>query len=224
MSKKKLNMDEMHIHGLRLIVESEDDCYNAMKIVLQLWSQVPGKVKDYICHPKINGYDCLHTVVVGEGTVPLEIHIRTKEMHLQAEFGFGDCKLVSFVLHMVEWARWFVSWQCETTSKDNASSKKAPCTFPSPCDDNVFVPPNSMVRLMDLLARGKLRRGSRHGLPWKQPSRPKLNDEAVNDARCRLKMGDVVEPTPTIPIQRTYNKGSTSVVSNTVAATAGWRV
>lgn len=49
-------MDEVHdIHGLRLIVENEDDCYLALGIVHQLWSQVPGKFKDYIIYPKCNG-------------------------------------------------------------------------------------------------------------------------------------------------------------------------
>ena len=58
MYRKKLNMDEIHdIHGLRLIVENEEDCYKAMEVVHKLWSEVPGKFKDYITHPKFNGYD-----------------------------------------------------------------------------------------------------------------------------------------------------------------------
>ncbi|XP_059638547.1 probable GTP diphosphokinase RSH3, chloroplastic [Cornus florida] len=149
MLKKKLTMDEIHdIHGLRLIVENEEDCYKALGAVHQLWSEVPGKFKDYINHPKFNGYQSLHTVVMAEGMVPLEVQIRTKEMHLQAEFGFaahwrykeGDCKHSSFVLQMVEWARWVVTWQCETMSKDHlsigrADSIKPPCKFPSHSED-----------------------------------------------------------------------------------------
>lgn len=152
MLKKNLSVDEIHdIHGLRLIVESEADCYKALSVVHQLWSVVPGKLKDYINHPKCNGYQSLHTVVVGEGMVPLEVQIRTKEMHLQAEFGFaahwrykeGDCKHSSFVLQMVEWARWVVTWQCEAMSKDGSAvgysnSVKPPCTFPSHSDDCPF--------------------------------------------------------------------------------------
>lgn len=50
-------MDEIHdIHGLRLIVENEEDCYKALGIVHEMWSEVPGKLKDYITHPKFNGY------------------------------------------------------------------------------------------------------------------------------------------------------------------------
>ncbi|XWS16158.1 hypothetical protein CRYUN_Cryun34aG0061400 [Craigia yunnanensis] len=152
MLKKKLTMDEIHdIHGLRVIVENEEDCYEALGVVNQLWSEVPGKLKDYITHPKFNGYQSLHTVVIGEGTVPVEVQIRTKEMHLQAEFGFaahwrykeGDCKHSSFVLQMVEWARWVVTWHCETMSKDQSSigdtdSVKPPCTFPTHSDECPF--------------------------------------------------------------------------------------
>lgn len=50
-------MDEIHdIHGLRLIVETEKDCYKALGVVQQLWDEVPGRFKDYIVHPKCNGY------------------------------------------------------------------------------------------------------------------------------------------------------------------------
>lgn len=50
-------MDEIHdIYGLRLIVENEEDCYQALRVVHQLWAEVPGKMKDYITRPKFNGY------------------------------------------------------------------------------------------------------------------------------------------------------------------------
>ncbi|KAF6162432.1 hypothetical protein GIB67_017320 [Kingdonia uniflora] len=155
MIKKKLNVDQIHdIHGLRLIVDNEVDCYTALKIVHQLWPEVPGKLKDYITHPKFNGYQSLHTVVMGDDNAPFEVQIRTKEMHLQAEFGFaahwrykeGDCKYSSFVLQMVEWARWVVTWQCETMGLDECSSYgngcsdsiKPPCPFPWHLDDCAY--------------------------------------------------------------------------------------
>ncbi|KAF5807916.1 putative GTP diphosphokinase [Helianthus annuus] len=149
MLKKNLSMDEIHdIHGLRLIVENEEDCYKALQIVHRLWPEVPGKFKDYIKKPKCNGYQSLHTVVMGEGSVPLEVQIRTLSMHSQAEFGFaahwrykeGDCKHPSFVLQMVEWARWVVTWQCENMGQDKScmgynEAVKPPCTFPFHSED-----------------------------------------------------------------------------------------
>ncbi|GKD14577.1 probable GTP diphosphokinase RSH2, chloroplastic, partial [Tanacetum coccineum] len=138
-----LAMDEIHdIHGLRLIVENEEDCYKALQLVHKLWSEVPGKFKDYIKHPKCNGYQSLHIVVMGDISVPVEVQIRTKSMHSQAEFGFAAhwrykesaCKHSSFVLQMVEWARWVVTWQCENIGEykacvDYNEAIKPPCTF-----------------------------------------------------------------------------------------------
>lgn len=149
MIKKNLTMDDVHdIHGLRLVVETEEDCYRALDIVHKLWPRVTGRFKDYICHPKLNGYRSLHTVIMCEGVHPFEIQIRTKEMHLQAEYGFaahwrykeGGCRH-SFVLQMVEWARWVLTWQCETLSKERPSSLSSsvgirpPCPFPLHSED-----------------------------------------------------------------------------------------
>lgn len=150
MIKKNLTVDEIHdIHGLRLIVDKNEDCYRALDIVHKLWPEVLGRLKDYIVNPKFNGYQSLHTVVVGEDMLPLEVQIRTKEMHLQAEFGFaahwrykeGDCKHSSFLLHMVEWARWVVTWQCEAMSNNRSSPfcesdlVEPKCPFPSHLDE-----------------------------------------------------------------------------------------
>lgn len=144
MLKKNLTMDEVHdIHGLRLVVDKEEDCYQALEVVHKLWPQVTGRFKDYISRPKLNGYRSLHTVVLSEGVHPFEVQIRTKEMHLQAEYGFaahwrykeGSCRH-SFVLQMVEWARWVLTWQCEAMNKEHSSCQvnsdaiRPPCPFP----------------------------------------------------------------------------------------------
>ncbi|XP_074577117.1 putative GTP diphosphokinase RSH2, chloroplastic isoform X2 [Curcuma longa] len=98
----------------------------------------------YSIYSKMLKYRSLHTVVLSHESLPLEVQIRTKEMHLQAEFGIaahwrykeGDCQHSSFVLQMVEWARWVVSWQCETlnmshsSSSGDADSVRPPCPFP----------------------------------------------------------------------------------------------
>ncbi|KAJ4917956.1 hypothetical protein Rs2_03506 [Raphanus sativus] len=246
MLKKKLTMDEVHdIHGLRLIVDNERDCYKALGVVHKLWSEVPGKLKDYIAHSKFNGYKSLHTVVMGDGSIPLEVQIRTKEMHLQAEFGFaahwrykegGDCKHSSFVVQMVEWARWVVTWHCETMSKDICSSQPL-CSFPSHAEDcpfsykpngnqegpvYVIVIENDKMTVQEFPASSTVsdllsREGPGSSRWSKEELRPRLNKVPVSDLKCKLKMGDVAEVTPAIPdeslteyreeIQRMYDRG-----------------
>ncbi|KAF8695054.1 hypothetical protein HU200_037661 [Digitaria exilis] len=141
MLKKNLTMEEIHdIHGLRLVVEKEEDCYQALTVVHKLWRPVTGRFKDYISRPKLNGYRSLHTVVMSDGIHPFEVQIRTKEMHMQAEYGFaahwrykeGTCRH-SFVLQMVEWARWVLTWQCEAMSKEQPSSLGTSDTVTPPC-------------------------------------------------------------------------------------------
>ncbi|KAK2353288.1 RELA/SPOT protein [Trifolium repens] len=267
MLKKKLTIDDIHdIYGLRLIVEKEEDCYKALNAVHQLWSEVPGKLKDYISFPKFNGYQSLHTVVMGEGKVPLEVQVRTKDMHLQAEFGFAahwrykedHCQHSSYVLQMVEWARWVVTWQCEAMSKDSTSvgyvdSIKPPCKFPSHADNcpysykpdcgqdgpvfvimiendkmsvQEFCANSTVLDLLERVGRSSCRLTT-YRFPLKEELRPRLNHKPVSDPNCKLKMGDVIELTPTIPdkylteyreeIQRMYDRGLTVSSMGTTA-------
>ncbi|SCC94045.1 (P)ppGpp synthetase I, SpoT/RelA [Thiomonas sp. X19] len=90
MQGKSLGIDEvMDLLALRIIVPSVDACYAALSTVHSLWTPVDTEYDDYIAKPKPNGYQSLHTVVHGPGNAPIEIQIRTQEMHDHAEQGFA---------------------------------------------------------------------------------------------------------------------------------------
>ncbi len=88
MEEKKMGFSRLSdIHGFRLIVSSDADCYGALGAVHRRWRAVPGRFKDYISQPKSNGYRSLHTTVSGRDAKRVEIQIRTQEMHEVAEAG-----------------------------------------------------------------------------------------------------------------------------------------
>lgn len=85
--QKKSLSNVLDIYGFRVIVQTLPECYMAMGIIHQLYRPVPGKFKDYIAIPKINGYQSLHTTLVGPFGTPIEFQFRTHDMHQVAEEG-----------------------------------------------------------------------------------------------------------------------------------------
>ncbi len=89
--KKRVSLEQVtDIIGFRVILKNIDDCYKTLGIFHKKWNCIPGKFKDYISSPKINGYESIHTSVIGSNKKPIEIQIRTSQMHEFAERGIAS--------------------------------------------------------------------------------------------------------------------------------------
>jgi guanosine-3',5'-bis(diphosphate) 3'-pyrophosphohydrolase len=111
--------------GIRILVDSERDCYGTLGVIHANWQPVPGRFKDYIAMPKFNMYQSLHTTVIGPGGKPVEMQIRTQAMHRTAEYGiaahwkYKETKGMttaepSAVSDEMGWLRQLLDWQRET--------------------------------------------------------------------------------------------------------------
>ncbi len=106
--------DIFDLVGIRVLVDAVKDCYAALGSIHATWTPVQGRFKDYIAHPKFNLYQSLHTTVVGPGGKPLEVQIRTREMHSRAEVGVAahwGYKEPSSDADAMVWLNRIVDWQ-----------------------------------------------------------------------------------------------------------------
>ncbi|CEO28027.1 RelA/SpoT family protein [Paraclostridium sordellii] len=143
MKNKHKDFEEIYdLMAVRIIVNSVKDCYAVLGMVHTLWKPIPGRFKDYIAMPKPNMYQSLHTIVVGPDGEPVEIQIRTKEMHNIAEYGIaahwkykeGKTNVKENKLEeKLQWLRQMMEWEKDL---------KDPQEFMDALKDDVF---NSQV-------------------------------------------------------------------------------
>ncbi|GAA1338380.1 RelA/SpoT family protein [Arthrobacter roseus] len=122
------DFDDIHdLMGVRVLVDSVRDCYAVLGTLHARWNPLPGRFKDYIAMPKFNMYQSLHTTVIGPSGKPVEIQIRTHDMHRRAEYGVaahwkyksnGTKQADAPENGEMSWLRSLVDWQQETSDPD----------------------------------------------------------------------------------------------------------
>jgi guanosine-3',5'-bis(diphosphate) 3'-pyrophosphohydrolase len=147
MTKKGREFNEIYdLTAMRVIVERDGDegtrdCYGALGLIHSLWKPMPGRFKDYVAMPKLNGYRALHTTVIGPEGRPLEIQVRTREMHETAELGVaahwrfdkGGRKVADD--EWLAWVKQLMDWQ-----EEEADPREFYKTFRGDLfDDEVYV-------------------------------------------------------------------------------------
>ncbi|NLE74428.1 MAG: bifunctional (p)ppGpp synthetase/guanosine-3',5'-bis(diphosphate) 3'-pyrophosphohydrolase [Actinobacteria bacterium] len=125
MTRREKEFNEIYdLVALRAVVATVRDCYATLGIIHSIWKPLPGRFKDYIAMPKFNMYQSLHTTVIGPQGKPLEIQVRTREMHETAEYGIAahwaykekgkDTARAQERLDKLTWLRQVMEWQSET--------------------------------------------------------------------------------------------------------------
>lgn len=145
MQKKHLSFDELFdVRAVRVVVERLQDCYAALGIVHTHFRHLPNEFDDYVAHPKPNGYQSIHTVVLGPRSKTIEIQIRTRQMHENAELGVAahwkykegaGATMRSGYAERIAWLRKLITWQEEITDSGEMLDELRSQVF----DDRVYV-------------------------------------------------------------------------------------
>jgi GTP pyrophosphokinase len=135
------NFGDIHdLFALRVLVDSVSDCYKALGVIHNFWHPIPEEFDDFIANPKDNGYQALHTTVMCQGTTPLEIQIRTYDMHRVNEYGvaahwlYKEGKAGERFKDEVAWLQQLGDWREELDSEEFLESIKTDVLV-----DRVFV-------------------------------------------------------------------------------------
>ena len=153
MTRKRTALaDIIDVYGLRVIVDKADTCYRALGAVHSVYKPMPGRFKDYIAIPRVNGYQSLHTMLFGPSGVPIEVQIRTEDMHRVSESGIaahwrykaGESNPVTEQERAREWVTNLVAMQESGSSEEFLESVKVDL-FPDKV--YVFTPKGKILRL-----------------------------------------------------------------------------
>ena len=150
--KRSLLNEIVDVYGIRIIVDKPDTCYRALGVVHSVFKPMPGRFKDYIAIPRVNGYQSLHTTLFGPNGVPIEVQLRTADMHRVAESGIaahwkykaGDSSDAAQQDRTREWLSNLVSLQEAGSSEEFLESVKVDL-FPDKV--YVFTPKGQILRL-----------------------------------------------------------------------------
>jgi GTP diphosphokinase / guanosine-3',5'-bis(diphosphate) 3'-diphosphatase len=150
--KRSLLNEIVDVYGIRIIVDRPDTCYRALGVVHAVFKPMPGRFKDYVAIPRVNGYQSLHTTLFGPNGVPIEVQLRTADMHRVAESGIaahwkykaGDPSDAAQQDRTREWISNLVSLQEAGSSEEFLESVKVDL-FPDKV--YVFTPKGQILRL-----------------------------------------------------------------------------
>jgi len=152
LEKSKVSVDQVFdLLAIRIVTQTQAECYGVLGLIHMLWRPVPGRVKDFIAIPRANLYQSLHTTVMGEGGHQFEVQIRTEEMHRIAEEGIaahwkykaGESVISAKDEQRLAWVRQLVEWQREMTDPNEFLSSLKMDLYPE--EVYAFTPKGKVV-------------------------------------------------------------------------------